>query len=269
MLEQIERRERDLPHTRAHLEQLVEERTQMLDGVVRELRLILGALPLGVIHLVGRQVVRVNPRAVELFGWDEEEMLGLGTECLYPSREDFEEVGAVAYARMAAGGAYRVDRILQRKDGIRFWGRLIGQYVDPDDVGLGSIWIVDDIGRDKALEESLRQAREAAEAASPSRHAGNTGRIGRRLAGAAPPGVDPRGAAGREGAAAGARCAFAGAGCPPDEAGADRQRHRPRGDGAGALGGRLLPRPGGAARTLADELDLGGLRRLVDVLEAL
>jgi len=75
-------------------------------------------------------------------------------------------VGRVGYARMVAGGIFRDDRVLQRPDGSRFWGRLIGQYIDPDNEALGSIWIVDDIDRDKALEERLRQAREAAEAAN-------------------------------------------------------------------------------------------------------
>jgi PAS domain S-box-containing protein len=171
MLDQIERHERDLREIRSHLEQLVEERTRRLDGVVREQRLILEALPLGVVHLVERRVVRVNPRAVELFGWGEDEMLGLTTECFYPDRAAFEEVGRVAYAQMSSGRTYRTDRTLRRKDGSRFWGRLIGQYIDPNDPDVGSIWIVDDIDRDKALEDSLRQARESAEAANRAKDA--------------------------------------------------------------------------------------------------
>jgi PAS domain S-box-containing protein len=166
MLDQIERHERDLREIRSHLEQLVEERTRRLDGVVHEQRLILEALPLGVIHLVERRVVRVNPRALELFRWGEDEMLGVTTECFYPDRASFEEVGREAYAQMSNGRTYRSDRLLQRKDGGRFWGRLIGQYIDPNDPAMGSIWIVDDIDRDKALEDSLRQARESAEAAN-------------------------------------------------------------------------------------------------------
>jgi PAS domain S-box-containing protein len=166
MLEQIERREGEVTHIRELLAQLADERTQALDSVVRERRLILEAMSLGVLHLVGRHVTQVNPRAAELFVWSEEEMLGLSTENFYPDREAFNEVGRVAYAQMSEGGVYRDDRILRRKDGSRFWGRLVGQYIDPSDVDLGSIWILDDIGRDKALEERLRQAREAAEAAN-------------------------------------------------------------------------------------------------------
>lgn len=171
MLGQIERREQDLTHIREHLSQLVDERTLSLDGLVREQRLILEALPLGVIHLKGRSIVRVNPRAVELFGWNEDEMLGMSTEHFYPDREAFEEVGRTGYPQMASGGIYRVDRLLMRKDGGRFWGRLIGQYIDPGNITLGSIWIVDDVGRDKALEEGLRRAREAAEEANRAKDA--------------------------------------------------------------------------------------------------
>jgi len=166
MLEQIEHRDRELTEMGARLEHLVEARTRDLDTVVREQRLIVEALPLGIIHLVGRRIARVNTRAAELFGLSPEDMIGRSTEEFYPDRAAFEEVGRKGYAQMASGSIYRDDRILKRRDGSRFWGRLIGQYIDPSNERLGSIWIVDDIGRDKALEERLRQAREAAEGSS-------------------------------------------------------------------------------------------------------
>jgi PAS domain S-box-containing protein len=166
MLEQVQRHERDLTNIREHLEQLVEDRTRTLDALVREQRLILDALPLGVVHLVDRSIVRVNPRAVELFGWEEQEMLGMSTEHLYPGREAYERLGRLGYMRMADGGIYRADQLLQRKDGSRFWGRLLGQFIDPNDTTLGSIWLVENIDRDKALEDRLRKAHEEADAAN-------------------------------------------------------------------------------------------------------
>ena len=167
MLAQIERRDTALTDIRERLEQRVEERTRDLNAVVREQRLIVETLPLGIIHLVeDRRIARANPRAAELFGMRLEEMIGRSTADFYPEPAAFEEVGRVGYAQMAAGGIFRDDRVLQRRDGRRFWGRLIGQYIDPNNEALGSIWIVDDIDRDKALEERLRQAREAAEAAN-------------------------------------------------------------------------------------------------------
>ena len=167
MLAQIERRDTELTDIRERLEQRVEERTRDLNAVVREQRLLVEALPLGIIHLLeDRRIARANPRAAELFGMSLAEIIGRGTEEFYPDPAAFEEVGRVGYARMAAGGIFRDDRVLRRRDGSRFWGRLIGQYIDPNNEALGSIWIVDDIDRDKALEEGLRQAHEAAEAAN-------------------------------------------------------------------------------------------------------
>ncbi len=166
MLAQIERRDTELTDIRARLEQRVEERTRDLNAVVREQRLLVEALPLGIIHLMDRRIARANPRAAELFGMRLEEMIGRSTAEFYPDPTAFEEVGRVGYAQMAAGGIFRDDRVLQRRDGSRFWGRLIGQYIDPNNQALGSIWILDDIDRDKALEERLYQAREAAEAAN-------------------------------------------------------------------------------------------------------
>nr|WP_240905806.1 ATP-binding protein [Thiorhodococcus mannitoliphagus] len=171
MLDQIERREQDLERIRASLEQRVAERTRDLDLLVREQRLMLEALPLGVLHLVERRVARINPRVTELFGWSASEILGSSVAPFYADPADFAEVGRLGYARMSTGGVYRTDRLLRRKDGSCFWGRLIGQAIDPNDERLGSIWILDDIDLDKALERRLQQAREAAEAASRAKDA--------------------------------------------------------------------------------------------------
>jgi PAS domain S-box-containing protein len=166
MLEQIAARDQALGEIRASLEQRVAERTQALEEVAREQRLILEALPLGVLHLVGRRIERVNPRALELFGWSEAELLGEETEKLHPDHDSFAQFGQQAYPEMARGAVFRADQRLKRKDGRLFWGRLIGQAITPGDERLGSIWMVDDIDHDKALEAELRAARERAEQAS-------------------------------------------------------------------------------------------------------
>ena len=158
MLDQIERREQDLERIRASLEQRVAERTRDLDILVREQRLMLEALPLGVLHLVERRIVRINPRVTELFGWSTSEILGSSVAPFYADPADFAEVGRLGYAHMSAGDVYRTDRLLRRKDGSCFWGRLIGQAIDPSDERLGSLWILDDIDLDKALERRLQQA---------------------------------------------------------------------------------------------------------------
>jgi PAS domain S-box-containing protein len=171
MLDQIERREQELERIRASLEQRVAERTRDLDLLLREQRLMLEALPLGVTHLVARRIARINPRVTELFGWSEAELLEAGAAPFYADPADFAEVGRLGYARMAAGGVYRTDRLLRRKDGSCFWGRLIGQAIDPNDERLGSLWIIDDIDLEKAMEARLQQAREAAESASRAKDA--------------------------------------------------------------------------------------------------
>lgn len=166
MLARVERHQRALNEIHQQLARRVDDRTRALDAVVREQRLVLGALPLGVIYLIDRRIQRTNPRAAELFGWSEAELVGMSTRPLYPDQAAFEQVGRDGYRAMVGGEFYRVDRELQRKDGSRFWGRLIGQYIDADRPDLGSIWIIDDISRDKALFEELRRAREAAESAN-------------------------------------------------------------------------------------------------------
>jgi PAS domain S-box-containing protein len=155
----------------ATLEQRVAEQTAELRDLVREQKLILEALPLGVVHVMDRRIVRADPRAAELFGWDGDELLGLSTESVYAHPEDHTEIGRVAYAALAEGRRFRADLLLRRKDDSTFWGRLIGQALDPARPMHASIWIIDNIDDDKALEARLQQARQAAEAANRAKDA--------------------------------------------------------------------------------------------------
>jgi PAS domain S-box-containing protein len=157
MLTRIAEHEHDLIAARTELEQRVRERTH-------ELELLLSAMPLGVIHLKGRTIARVNPRVTELFGWSRAELLGQSPRVLYDHGDDFERLGREAYPMLARGETFRVDLPGRHRDGSRFWMRVVGQALNPETTE--SIWIIDDIDREKTLEQELRRTSVAAEAAN-------------------------------------------------------------------------------------------------------
>ena len=100
----------------------------------------------------------------EIFGWSRAELLKQSTRILYVHGDEFERLGREAYPLLVRGGTYRADLPARRRDGSRFWVRVVGQAIDPE--ATETIWIIDDIDREKALEQEMRLAGDAADAAN-------------------------------------------------------------------------------------------------------
>ena len=117
-------------------------------------------IPVGIGYLKNRHFYRVNRYLVEMFGWDEEEILNQTTENHYAHKQDFIEVGQQAYSVMLTGKIYHTERLMKHKDGTQFWCQLTGQSIDLDSPKKGSIWIVNDISKEKNLRDSLQKAKD-------------------------------------------------------------------------------------------------------------
>ena len=117
-------------------------------------------IPVGIGYLKNRHFYRVNRHLVEMFGWDEEEILNQPTENHYAHKQDFIEVGQQAYPLIRNGEIYHTERLMKHKDGTQFWCQLTGQSIDLDSPEKGSIWIVNDISKEKNLRDSLQKAKD-------------------------------------------------------------------------------------------------------------
>ena len=106
-----------------------------------------------------RMVVRCNQRYAEIFGYDKhEQLVGVNSDTLHPNRAAFRALGRAAYPVLTAGQTYREDRLMRRRCGTLFWGRLTGSLLNPKDTSEGSIWIVDDINEQRRAQEALDAA---------------------------------------------------------------------------------------------------------------
>jgi PAS domain S-box-containing protein len=115
----------------------------------------------------GRVLARGNQRLADIFGYDSpEEMAGLDMRSLHLSEARYQEFGERYYSRLQEGEQTQVEYQLRRKDGSPVWCLLSGKALDPSNLDQGVIWVVDDLEDRKALEQSLVEAKEAAEAAS-------------------------------------------------------------------------------------------------------
>ena len=133
---------------------------EKLRAALTELELIFDNAAAGIAFARERVIQRVNRRFAEMFGYDSADLVGKNTGILYPTREDYENLGREAYPELAKGGIYQTDVQFRRKDGSLFRVHLTGRAVSREKGGTDSIWVFEDITERRVAEERL-QRREA------------------------------------------------------------------------------------------------------------
>ncbi|HZQ73395.1 MAG TPA: PAS domain S-box protein [Burkholderiales bacterium] len=133
-----------------------------------EQELILDNATVGITFVKNRAYQRCNPRFEQMFGYGRGELLGESTRAIYCSAEDYER-DAAWYEELRTGRSVTAVREYLRKDGSRFWCKLVGKAIDPAKPRAGTIWIYDDVSAEHAARESLEASRDALERAVAER----------------------------------------------------------------------------------------------------
>ncbi|MGZ5274699.1 MAG: PAS domain S-box protein [Caldimonas sp.] len=119
-----------------------------------------------------RRFVQANPHFEAIFGWPAGELAGQSGAAVWIDDADYAEIGRLAGPLLSEGRPFEIEREMKKKDGSRFWCRLLGQAVDPTRPGEGgTIWIADDVTERRRLDAARAAARDAAEAASRAKSA--------------------------------------------------------------------------------------------------
>ena len=115
----------------------------------------------------GRILARGNQRLADILGYSSpDEMSGMSMRRLHLNEEKFQHFGETYYHRLVQEKQTHVEYQLRRMDGSAIWCSLSGAALDPSNLEMGVIWVIDDLTSRKAMEEALREAKEVAEAAS-------------------------------------------------------------------------------------------------------
>ena len=126
-----------------------------------EYKAILANASIGIAFTRDRKFTLCNPKFAEMFGWKAEELIGQPGDVVYPSRESYEAMGAIAVPVLAAGRQLDVEWEVRRKDGSTFLARMIAKAVNAADTQKGTVWIVEDItARKRQADEVARLLRE-------------------------------------------------------------------------------------------------------------
>lgn len=132
---------------------------EQLRLALREQQVVLDNAGLGIAFIRHRVVIRCNQRFAEIYGYTgTAEILGATSLSLYPDAESFHALGEAAYKILATGLTYKSEILMKRRDGQLFWSHVTGKLVNPSNTDEGSIWIIDDIGEQKAAQAQLHSA---------------------------------------------------------------------------------------------------------------
>ena len=123
-----------------------------------EMQAIVSNASIGIMFTRNRVIRRANPAFCLMFGYAEDEPIGVSTRMLYPDEDAYRALGAAAYPQLACGLPFRTERTLVRKDGRHAWVQMIGYQVNPRDPDKGTIWMLEDRTRERSDEQSLRNA---------------------------------------------------------------------------------------------------------------
>jgi PAS domain S-box-containing protein len=133
---------------------------------------ILERASIGIAFTRAGRFVQANPYFERMFGWPAGTLPGEPGSVVWSTDRDHREISELAGPLLSTGKPFEIERRVSRRDGSRFWCRLLAQVVDRNDpVNGGTIWIAEDVTERRRLDAALAAARDAAEAASRAKSA--------------------------------------------------------------------------------------------------
>lgn len=130
--------------TDERLQQLSYEQDAILENAI-----------IGIAFIRDRKFVRVNQRFEQLFGFERDQIIGQSTITIYPNEQAYQQFGEQAYAALAQGDSFEAQLELSKQNGEKFWCALSGKSVDPLQPLGGTIWLFEDVTKQRENEEYL------------------------------------------------------------------------------------------------------------------
>ncbi len=128
-----------------------------------EQQMIFDNAAVGILFVRDRMVQRCNRKLADIFGYEPEELADRSTRVFYPTEEDYQRHGGLAYPLIESGETFIGENRVRHKDGHIFWVRATGRRVAIDAEGIAVIWIFEDVTERHQAEEALLRAHDELE----------------------------------------------------------------------------------------------------------
>jgi PAS domain S-box-containing protein len=128
------------------------------------LRLAFELAPVGMCVTQDRVLVLCNPAFAQMFGYEPGELAGQPLAPLYPSQDEYLQIGKIGLPVMREQGTYGDERIMKRRDGTLFWCHVVGRALDRSQPFARAVWMFEDIsGRRRVAGDLSAREREVAQ----------------------------------------------------------------------------------------------------------
>ncbi|MEC7763752.1 MAG: LuxR C-terminal-related transcriptional regulator [Pseudomonadota bacterium] len=118
--------------------------------------------PVGIVVTRYRQIERYNPHFAKMFAAEAEDLTGRSLSLLYPTEQEYVDIGTIGRREMERDGTYRDARIMQRRDGNQFWCQVLGQTNQRSDPFTHCVWTFVDLSGERPVVDLTRREREVA-----------------------------------------------------------------------------------------------------------
>jgi two-component system sensor histidine kinase/response regulator len=135
----------------------------------KEQNAIFDAATIGIALLQNMTVIHANRKLEEILGCDAGQLNGKGASQWFPPNADWKTLSAECNSSLARFGVWNKEIRMTRLSGSYFWGRIKITNLDRTLEGRRFVCIVEDITEERNASETLRVARDTAEAATKAK----------------------------------------------------------------------------------------------------
>ncbi|EQB35511.1 hypothetical protein M947_09510 [Sulfurimonas hongkongensis] len=101
-----------------------------------------------------REIIELNKRACEMFGFEKDELIGKSFEIIHASSSSFREFTS-EYKKLIDSNITNIEYKFKTKDNRIIWCEVFGTPLDRDDLNKGVIWSLIDITQKKSAQSEL------------------------------------------------------------------------------------------------------------------
>lgn len=107
--------------------------------------------PVGLCVSRDRIIQHCNEAFASMFGYRSDQLIGQTLATLYPTQQEFENVGQRGYQSMRETGRYSDERIMRHQSGRLFWCHVAGRAMARDEPFACAVWMFEDISEKRPV----------------------------------------------------------------------------------------------------------------------